>query len=508
MERINKVQTILDLTGSEALDYFMTSENYCNLPLPSYFDFQPILDYTRKIINKRELKECIIDKMPSKYDGVNYKILMNKDGKFSYRPIQVVNPYLYYLLVRFITENQNWSQLKKRFDDFKNPHTEVASVPTLKSQNDKTKTATSINIWWDNIEQRSIELSIRYKYMFQTDITNCYESIYTHTINWAIDGKEHAKSNIGKKSLGSTIDSYIQGMQYGQTNGIPQGSALFDFIAEIVLGYADELLDKRLNEINVTDYKILRYRDDYRIYSKSKDELEKIVLELHSILSNLNFKMNPFKTGLTSNIIEESIKPDKLFYLSNLPIYKKGRTVFDSLQKELLFILLISKKYPNSGTVIKLLMTFCHRIQKRKEIKENATVLIAVLLDITLKSPKAYQQTLACISFLLYKFKFEESVKNIISEIYSKLKTLPNIGHIQIWLQRITYPVDRQNDGEIPYDELLCKIVNGEKISLWNLDWLKPELYVDLPIERICDCTKRDSMTSFIKADEVDIFEY
>lgn len=38
------------------------------------------------------------------------------------------------------------------------------------------------------------------------------------------------------------------GMQYGQTNGIPQGSVLFDFIAEIVLGYADLLLYEDLQK--------------------------------------------------------------------------------------------------------------------------------------------------------------------------------------------------------------------------------------------------------------------
>jgi hypothetical protein len=29
----------------------------------------------------------------------------------------------------------------------------------------------------------------------------------------------------------------MQGMNYGQTNGIPQGSVLMDFIAEMVLGF-------------------------------------------------------------------------------------------------------------------------------------------------------------------------------------------------------------------------------------------------------------------------------
>jgi len=55
-------------------------------------------------------------------------------------------------------------------------------------------------------------------------------------------------------------------MTYGQTNGIPQGSVLMDFIAEIVLGYTDLELSHKINQLKIEDYQIIRYRDDYRIF--------------------------------------------------------------------------------------------------------------------------------------------------------------------------------------------------------------------------------------------------
>ena len=64
-------------------------------------------------------------------------------------------------------------------------------------------------------------------------------------------------------------------MQCGQTNGIPQGSVLMDFIAEILLGYIDEILTEQLNTAHIVNYKILRYRDDYRIFVNNPDEGEK-----------------------------------------------------------------------------------------------------------------------------------------------------------------------------------------------------------------------------------------
>ena len=66
-------------------------------------------------------------------------------------------------------------------------------------------------------------------------------------------------------------------MQCGQTNGIPQGSVLMDFIAEILLGYIDEILTEQLNTAHIVNYKILRYRDDYRIFVNNPDEGEKIL---------------------------------------------------------------------------------------------------------------------------------------------------------------------------------------------------------------------------------------
>jgi hypothetical protein len=38
-----------------------------------------------------------------------------------------------------------------------------------------------------------------------------------------------------------------------------------DFIAEMVLGYIDECLSRCLDE--KMDYRIIRYRDDYRIFT-------------------------------------------------------------------------------------------------------------------------------------------------------------------------------------------------------------------------------------------------
>lgn len=91
---------------------------------------------------------------------------------------------------------------KKRFEEFRNANCEVVSIPLVKDAKDKSVTATSIKSWWEHIEQRSIELSLEYKYIFVTDITNCYGSIYTHSISWALHGMAYAKEHREEKKSG------------------------------------------------------------------------------------------------------------------------------------------------------------------------------------------------------------------------------------------------------------------------------------------------------------------
>ena len=69
---------------------------------------------------------------------------------------------------------------------------------------------------------------MEYEYLFQTDIVDCYSSIYTHSIAWALHDKEEVKkklkehSKTDKNLIGNIIDYSLRSMSYGQTNGIPQ----------------------------------------------------------------------------------------------------------------------------------------------------------------------------------------------------------------------------------------------------------------------------------------------
>lgn len=106
-------------------------------------------------------------------------------------------------------------------------------------------------------------------------------------------------------------------MSFGQTNGIPQGSVLMDFIAEIVLGFGDYLLTLELDRLGITDYKIIRYRDDYRIFTNNPQLSSEIAKVLSEVLSKLNFKLNSAKTNSTDDVVLGSLKSDKVHWIYN-----------------------------------------------------------------------------------------------------------------------------------------------------------------------------------------------
>ena len=508
------MKTVLELTNLEARDYFMEPKNYCTLDLPEYIDFKPVLDYVRKKVGKKAFGNLLKDDRvkPRDYEDVNHKLLIKKDARYTFRPIQITNPYLYYLLVRLITDKWKWPEIQKRFKEFARPQIEVASIPVVRREEDKSHKSAGISNWWEQIEQRGIALSLEYNYMFVTDITNCYASIYTHTIAWAIMGKDEAKAKRHfKKELGIAIDDYIQEMQYGQTNGIPQGSTLFDFIAEMVLGYADMLLADQLKKEDIKDYKILRYRDDYRAFSNSREDLNRVAFVLQEVLAGLNFQLNAKKTIMTEDVVQNVIKPDKIAYTTGVPLYRKANkkvySLASTLQQEALYIHQMGRAYPNCGTLSKLLNIFSTRLRTSKlpMKEEEKQVLTAILTEIALGSPKVYGLVLHLISHLVSKMEKTEDRERTVMAVYHKFTRIPNIGEVQLWMQHITF---KMLPDSIPYTEPLCKIVAGEKdVKLWDNDWLKEEFKKDFPQGEICNDKVRNKITPVISIDEVALFD-
>lgn len=492
------MKTIIQMGHEDAHNFLLKSESYCSIELPNYFNFNTLLSDIKNFLSNNNLP--IENKIIRKCNNVNYTIYSNKDGRYAWRPLEIIHPLLYVDLVKKITEKENWNLLLERFKKFQeNENIKCLSIPIESTSKHKDK-ASQILKWWEEVEQKSIELALEYNYLFHTDISDCYGSIYTHSISWAIHGMKVAKQKRNdKKLLGNLIDTYCRHMHYGQTNGIPQGSVLMDFIAEIVLGYADLLLTEKLSKYEIKDYKILRYRDDYRIFVKSPEISETILKCLTEILIDLGLKLNTTKTMNTNDIIINSIKEDKYDWIL------KNQEKKD-LQKHLLIIHSHGLKFPNAGILIRTLNDYYNRLYKfnSKKIK-NAKSLISIVTDIAYNSPRTIPVCASIISYLINNTMKEEERPELIKKIHNKFLHLPNMGIIEIWLQRITNPIKLDN---IQYTENLCKLVDGKDKLIWNNKWIyNTEIKKLVNAKKIIDVDKLRKNQPVIHPNEIDIFK-
>lgn len=526
----NHIQNILTLNHEEVMDFFMKSEQYHGFELPEYFVFDKLLQSVRDSVGDTLYEDCLKGGIsPEQLSDVNLDILLNKDGRYAVRPIVLANPFLYYFLVREICCEQSWTIVKDLFDKFNVPQITSCALPVIPAEKEAFHKSTTIINWWSSMEQHSIELALEYRYMFVTDITNCYGSINPQAFDWAFDLKGTHFEKRCSRPISKNIRQYLRALQQGRNVGIPQGSAIFDFVGEIILGYSDLLLHEAIQRERITaQYEILRYRDDYRIFCNDKDALEKISYILQHVLESLNFRMNSRKTMISESIVTDSIKPDKLAYIYNTPIFNKKGCDFDSFEKHLLYILMFARKYPNSGSIKTLLSDIDKRVEdwlkpgnnsietktenwEDVDLEDNTPTeknvfsemkvykpskhlpggsvraMAAVCTQIALENVDCAHYALRVLSRMVDSLKDEKEKWDIIDKVYYKLCNQPNSTYNQLWLQNITYQKDKKT-GASPYSLRLCQLVAGRQVEpLWNNEWLKPELLTDIPYDTIVD---------------------
>lgn len=524
----NKTKNVLSLDAKDAMDFFLKSEQYHGFELPEYFVFDELLQNVKEIIGDLPYEECLQDGIsPEDLSDVNLDILLNKDGNYAVRTIILANPFLYYFLVREICNEQAWTLIKNLFEKFQVPHITSCALPIIPKEKESFHKSTTIINWWSSMEQRSIELSLEYRYMFVTDITNCYGSVNPQAFDWAFSLKNTQYENNDECPISKNIQKYLRAFQQGRNIGIPQGSAIFDFVGEIILGYSDILLHEAIKKAGITtQYEIIRYRDDYRIFCNDKDVLEKISYSLQHVLDSLNFRMNSKKTMISDSIVTDAVKSDKLAYIYNTPIFNKKGCDFDSFEKHLLYILMFARQYPNSGSIKTMLSDIDKRMEdwlkpyeeevttiplvegeepttekitkQRRLVGGSIRAMSAICAQIAFENVNCCHYALRVLSRMVDSMKDENEKSTIVNLVYSKLCKRPNSDYDQLWLQNMTYQRDKKLESS-PYSLRLCQLVAGKDIEpLWNNEWLKPNMYSALHYDNVVDTETLKMVTPVI----------
>jgi hypothetical protein len=143
-----------------------------------------------------------------------------------------------------------------------------------------------------------VELEKRYCLLRTLDVSRCFDSIYTHSISWALLGKELAKENKRTKSTAKEFDDLMKYVNHGETNGIVIGPEISRIFAEVILQTVDLAVIRKLESRKYRygrEYSLRRYVDDVFIFANSDlvaDEAKEIYMDA---LAEFNLHCNPLK---------------------------------------------------------------------------------------------------------------------------------------------------------------------------------------------------------------------
>ena len=142
----------------------------------------------------------------------------------------------------------------------------------------------------------------KYNKLIKLDISKCFDSIYSHSIGWAVIGKDAQKESLHLNggTFPDRFDKLMHHMNQGETNGIIIGPEFSRIFAEVILQAIDRTVSNKLSAKNDAllhgrDYEIFRYVDDYFIFVNTDDDATNIVEELQHTLKEYKLYLNTAK---------------------------------------------------------------------------------------------------------------------------------------------------------------------------------------------------------------------
>ena len=249
--------------------------------LPECFSTNDLADNASEAISatKEFNRSCSV---PIKFSG--YK------SESSRRKFSIPNPYHYIKAANVIVENSEhiFNVLRKsvysltapvyKLPDFTEPYAKkVVTVADTKKMIESQ--------YNDN------------RYEIRLDISSFFDSIYTHSIPWAIHGIAQAKRMRNDDSLlGNILDQHMRAMNYNQTNGILVGNAVSRIISEILLCTVDAQIRQKFPDISCC-----RYVDDYYIYTKDSTQIQEIISHVRTYLAQYELSFNENKIQINES---------------------------------------------------------------------------------------------------------------------------------------------------------------------------------------------------------------
>jgi len=315
-------------------------------------------------------------------------------GKYNRRVLSVPNPYHYFFLSKEIY--LNWSFIKSNLESSNISLT----TPVFKK---KSSRAISRKYSFEDISSMFINRSVGANFVLKTDISRYYSTIYTHSIPWALHGKEVAKANRKDSLLGNLLDKLVRNGQDAQTIGIPVGPDTSLIISEVIGVAMDKHLMDKNNYISA-----FRYIDDYYVFYHNRSDAEESLNELQKVLNEYELELNREKTKILE--MPQSIEPIWMSQINNIVLDNENLISFISLVYSLI------KEYSNE----EILRYALARLKKLRIKKDNWQLVQSFILNSILYDSSGMPLACSILSEYYHKkfgideHKIKKAIKNII----------------------------------------------------------------------------------------------
>lgn len=366
------------------IDYGLFGEK-----IPPCFSTEGLTDLIPKRLQAivHETDEKALKKRTSKkHDYVRYESLRDVNVP---RQLGIPHPESY--IVQCLALMRHWNYIKT--------HCSTPIVPVSRTyvQRTSSKRVFLMNYKGSShftYEEDEIRSMIGAHYFVQADISNCFPGMYTHSIPWAMHGRQIAKKNRSILLAGNLLDRVTQNVRDGQTNGLLIGPNSSNIMSEIILTCIDNAMLKK-------NYLAIRHIDDYKHYARTYSKAEEFIRELTVQLREYELVLNERKTKILPMPVPLDKDWVRELRLLNVQIPKDGTISFSTVRSFMESALQISQREQNSAVLnyaIKMIPDRLNLRAKRlfSQHMINLTVLypyLAQLLDVHIFAKHHHRET-------------------------------------------------------------------------------------------------------------------
>jgi hypothetical protein len=299
MTKKSYLEQMQEITAENLFDGFLGFGLFAEKISP-FLSSEAFLDFSKTA------KESIFEKNDKGY--IQYENIRNINIP---RLLAIPEPIAYRNLCKCLSEN--WGKLIEHFEKYTATHEYKISRIHIRKIKD-TKVIFEMGDYGEIYELEVLEekkhlfemshknfyeddypephLLIGKSYQVSADISNCFPSIYTHSIPWALVGKAHSKLHKTGADWFNDIDRCIRNLKSQETHGILIGPHASNLLSEIILVVIDD-------ELYEKGYRFIRNIDDYTCFVESNEKAEQFLIDLANSLKNFNLSLNHKKTEIT-----------------------------------------------------------------------------------------------------------------------------------------------------------------------------------------------------------------